>query len=359
MKNVKYILLAFMICMAGYAHATVRTLNNNNPSPGQYTTWAAVQAASIYTDTIYVSGSPLSYGDITITIPNLTIIGTGHNPQKQNPVISEFGVIFVTVAFVTIHGIRAKEVTMQPSVLTYLPILYIDNSYIGEGVYIFSYSADALCYLSNNIIGADLALDENNHSVRINSDTVRGEFRNNIFSGNILTGLTIKNCNMFNNIFLGYHSFNYTYKLFGYPIRFNNSIFSNNIIYNYDESNILDTTYLGFVISNVICLNNVVAGPNTFTLPNDLFTLTNINPLFVSTQGAFPFSYTYDYHLSALSPGKNAGTDGTDIGPYGGPYGATFNTYGEPPIPQIKQMNMPASVSSGQSFNVQIISTVK
>jgi hypothetical protein len=47
------------------------------------------------------------------------------------------------------------------------------------------------------------------------------------------------------------------------------------------------------------------------------------------------------------------------MGVYGGFNGNLFTMTGEPSIPQIKQMNMPTSVISGQSFNLNVISTTK
>jgi hypothetical protein len=57
------------------------------------------------------------------------------------------------------------------------------------------------------------------------------------------------------------------------------------------------------------------------------------------------FSYAYDFHLRADSPGKNAGTDGTDIGIYGGPFpwpdggSAPWQTSPVPAVPQITSLD--------------------
>lgn len=54
-------------------------------------------------------------------------------------------------------------------------------------------------------------------------------------------------------------------------------------------------------------------------------------------------NYAYNYRLTATSPGHNAGTDGTDIGPFGG-VDPLPNLYGTPPVPQIKIFNITNSV---------------
>ncbi len=355
MKN---ILTTFLLLLTTIlTNAMVRTLNNNNPSPGQFTTYASAEAASSMNDTIYVSGSPYSYGDITIT-KIVTLIGAGYNPQKQNPLTSKFGSIEGDgiVGIIKLNGIRCNTVSNNINVGTCQ--LNISNCYIINSVGLVAHSPFN-CYLfMNNCI-----VDNNNglYSIYANgtSGVLSGEIRNNIIRGTIFSFLAIQDCYIMNNLFISNPtaSNNNASHLIdnsvGGPIDFQNSFFYNNIVLGFANSG-LSTTSTG------ICSNNLLY-PTSFTLPNSNGTI-NTNPLFLS----FPcptwncgFGLSYDYHLSVSSPGHNAGTDGTDIGPYGGPYGASFTTYGEPNIPQIKQMNMPTSVVSGSTFNVNVISTVK
>ena len=71
-----------------------------------------------------------------------------------------------------------------------------------------------------------------------------------------------------------------------------------------------------------------------------------VDPLFVNENGDFFFDEAEDYHLSGGSPGKNMGTDGTDIGLYGGIYSwpegnLTPYIYSPfPSVPQIIEMNI-------------------
>ena len=89
-KFLSLLCLAFL--MQTTTRATIRTVNNNNPSPGQFTSFSLAHNASANGDTIYVSGSSSVYAGTFIT-KQLTIIGTGHNPNKQNPVTSVFDYI--------------------------------------------------------------------------------------------------------------------------------------------------------------------------------------------------------------------------------------------------------------------------
>lgn len=353
MKNI--IISIAAIAATTFANATVRTLNNNNPTPGQYTTYAAAEAASSQNDTIYVSGSPISYGNITVTKYNIMIMGTGHNPQKQNPLVSEIDQISSTaVGQFRVNGIKCYSISLSPTFGA--ANLIVSNSYVGI-ISLFTNNFDANLNLDNNII-EDLGGGVAPIGVNITgTGYLGGVLSNNIIKGSIrvITNAVsfgnVNNCNIKNNIFLG----GGTTELFSEINTLNNSEFSNNIILGYSST--------GIPASSAHYLNNLVYPTNIFASTGFNVAGTIIsNPLFVN----YPcplwncfFSTSYDYHLSVSSPGHNAGTDGTDIGPYGGPYGATFTTYGEPHIPQMKQMNMPTTVVSGQTFNVNVISTVK
>src|SRR5205814_159888 len=86
MKNIT----TFLCCIAlyaGSAWATVTTVSNNANSPGQFTDLQAAIDAASNGDTLYVHGSPTTYGTITLN-RSLTLIGTGYNPQKDLPLVA-------------------------------------------------------------------------------------------------------------------------------------------------------------------------------------------------------------------------------------------------------------------------------
>lgn len=89
-----------------------------------------------------------------------------------------------------------------------------------------------------------------------------------------------------------------------------NCIFQNNIIENGGEFN----------SSTSIFQNNLVVGvpwtlgPNEY---NTIFTASNTD-VFQQNLADFTFNQSYNYQLKATCVGKNAGTDGTDVGIYGG-----------------------------------------
>src|SRR5690606_38454734 len=56
-------------------------------------------------------------------------------------------------------------------------------------------------------------------------------------------------------------------------------------------------------------------------IPDDQFNIgnmtTTLDKIFVKLDTSFTNFYTQDFHLKTDSPGKNAGSDGTDVGIYG------------------------------------------
>jgi len=81
-------------------------------------------------------------------------------------------------------------------------------------------------------------------------------------------------------------------------------------------------TTIGFSIActhkNIIrnyCIINAIKISPTY---NGSGNVSNQDPQFVTAQSSPTWYQAEDYHLKSTSPGKNAASDGTDIGPYGG-----------------------------------------
>jgi len=188
---------------------------------------------------------------------------------------------------------------------------------------------------------------------------------------------TIRNC-IFYNSFIGINNSNIKKP----EIYIHNNIFSNTYISSNAD---LSSTYVRnnvfinspnssvFSASNMVIENNIFYAANPSGCSGCAFTknigflssdmpgggnigsgnMNNTNPQFVN----FPltgagFSFSYDFHLQANSPGKNAGTDGTDIGIYGGMM--PFNVGANPHFPQMMTLTLPSgsSVPAGGTLNV-------
>jgi len=283
-------------------------------------------------DTIYLSG-----GFFSINNPinkRLYIIGVGYNPDST---ISTFpttlngnlslasgasngffigflinGSIIIndTVSFYTIIRCRITGgISMNHSYSN-----FIFNENIIEGG-IYPYQSASNCSFLNNIISI----------VSYWSDS----FFNSLFK---------------NNIFLFYSYCNYNgcfYSIYGKYLMFENNIFVN-------------TGNFGG-ISNSVAKNNLFV--ENISFPNGTNNgLNNIvnqaqSSIFVNQTGN-SFDYTHDYHLKPTCPGKNAGTDGTDIGIYGGLY--PWKDGSVPSNPHIINSNIGGTTNSNGALPVNI-----
>lgn len=223
----KKVLLSFSLLLGalGASRAAVLTLNNNTPTPGQYTTFAAAQTAAAAGDTILVQGSPTSYGDITIS-KRLALIGQGHKPNTSLGVGATFSNITISsnLTGVRIYGIKAGIITGNDpagSGMLNVDSLTIENVYL-QNVLVVGTDCNTIVVRGCVIDGV----------ISLNNKNVDGVIiENNYFSGityggYFLTGWGGTGAKLVtNNIF--------AYSGGGYLVNgnINNTIFQNNIFY--------------------------------------------------------------------------------------------------------------------------------
>jgi hypothetical protein len=285
------------------ATAKVITVSNNPSSGGQYTDiQSAITAASV-NDTIYVSGSAITYAAATIN-KRITLIGAGYantgTPYSMNTLIN--GLTIDSVAFSTdpVNGAHIISISSSITGNYSKPIknIHIERCYCSS----ITYTGDGWI-IENSVVGSINVYQSNGI---INSCIIRNNFITSTISGNgqmNAPGLVIDH-----NIIQG--QINY--------ISFA-SISSNIFFY----ANIAASYYC---LSNTF--NNNITVYSTFdVLPFGSNTgtgnLNNQNPTTVFSNGLTNYTYypnllSYDWHLKATSPGHNAGKDNTDIGMYGG-----------------------------------------
>lgn len=117
-----------------------------------------------------------------------------------------------------------------------------------------------------------------------------------------------------------------------------NTLIKNNIIM--DNGNV----WTGLNAGNCIISNNML----TIVWGDNSVIVTDWNEIFAKYDlGVNPLC---DYHLKGTL-GKNAGTDGTDIGIYGG---TGFSDTGLPPYPQIIIKNVPAQTDENGNLKIQV-----
>ncbi len=316
------IMLAF-VCLSNISFAKVWRLNNNAGIDADFVNFTSAQTAATNGDTIYVEGSPASYGNITIS-KQLVIIGTGYflteNPQTQanlnsaklgtvtfnngssETLLTGFeltGTITINVGTIKIIRNRTKAININSS--SSIGNILISQNYINGSITNSSGSSQVFnLIISNNIIGCGLYCD--NIGLGANYS---GAVSNNIFiSGD-------------NNV--------------------SNFIFSNNIM-----------TCCSINLSNNTFFNNIC---NASQIPANNGNQQNINmaDVFVGASGN---STDGQYQLKNGSPAIGAGNEGTDCGIFGGvtPYVLS----GMPEIPAVYEINMPSTGTTGNGINVTV-----
>lgn len=167
--------------------------------------------------------------------------------------------------------------------------------------------------------------------------------QNVLFSNNIFQyGIDATNGNVINNnIFLSRLTNGY-YENF----RGNNNQLSNNIF-------ILHGSYGMTGGSGNVFRNNIinVVEPGYGTSPSVFNDYTGVNPtsVFVSQTGN-TFNYAHNYHLQ--SPSTYLGTDGTQIGIYGGAF--PYKEGAVPSIPHIQQFEIAPTTTTSGMLNIQV-----
>lgn len=339
----KLLLCVIFLTVALLGNATVWTVSNNPNSPGQYDNIQDAMDAASAGDTIYISGSQTSYGDITIT-KQLTLIGAGYNTNNQFNFKTQLNAITLEIGMdgfgnptsnpsgSVIIGLQADNIVGG----TDIDNIQIFRNHCG-GIWLNSTGSG---WVIKNNITDKIDGGTNATNVLIYNNIIKDQGGIRYFSKNSIT--------VSNNLFIyPYHSASAFWSV-------SYAILSNNIFYGisiqgcdyctFNNNISIGGDYTDFIYDHNTGANNYV----------------DVNPQFVSV-AATEFSFSDDYHLQASSPGKNAGTDGTDIGIYGGSYpfpsggDVPWQTSAMPSIPQIIEMNIQnAVIPVDSTLHVQV-----
>lgn len=323
------------ICAVSSVSAKVITVSNAPNSPGLYTSLQTAIDSASSGDTIYVHGSGTSYGNVTVK-KRITLFGTGHNPSKTNPFVSEIGNIQLdSLSGVSgasgskIAGLKLNRVSGYGGTGGTKNITVQRNYFVSGGTKISITGSGWI--IENNIISS-ASVNANNHSTII--------FRNNIFNSSYINSSSQATVLISNNIFLGSAS------AFS---SVSNALIANNIF--------SGSTPNGSNVNTNTFSNNITYQTSSDTIPIGTNTGSGNfiaqNPQFMNVP-VNTFNYSYDFTLDTISPGINAGTDGTDIGAFGGAMPFVDMT-GSPAIPQMKFISiLNPVIPVGDSLNVII-----
>ena len=345
---IRYFLLSAILVSSLFSLATVRTVNNYITNAAQFSTVQPAITASATNDTIYLHGSPVSYGDFTIT-KRLVIMGAGYNLTNTiNNYTTNVGNITVDTTSV---NQALSGLTLQGLVINYyLSFAGTDraNNVLIDRCKLYNITINGSNWIIKNSIG----------SVTIGITTVSS---NVLISNNIFQSLTISNGNGLTNYAPGIKVSNNELGLLAVnPVYY--ILFVNNIVKNF--SNNAGTTY---VVNNTFSRNITFTdgGPSiNFPPANNTGSgnFNNINPLYInyscpwgtcSQYSGDLLSYDFNYQTGSVA--INGGTDSTNIGISGGPY-PTLTTKifdGRTKIPLVVDVNIEnAYVKPGQSIQI-------
>ncbi len=278
-------------------------------------------------DTLYLPGG--SYGSLTVD-KRLHIIGVGHNPDSTK-----------ATARTIMQGLILNSGAANGSVTG---IYFHGNITFNSG---FKGYTISMCYISGSINNSAPVKTDSNISVIQN--TIAGtfdfsRFSNSLISDNLfLSSVDISNNSIFkNNILLIYEGY--------YPLKFSNCTIENNIGYGSSE-----TQSFRYCVLN----NNINIGFNGSSGTNqgsgNFLGVGVLHSIFVNydslTMGGESI-YKADFHLAPNSPYKNAGTDGTDIGIYGGTF--PWKEGSIPYNPHIQKNSVSGTTDANGNLKVKI-----
>jgi hypothetical protein len=306
MKKI-YIFLVLLIA-SKYGQSTIITVNNEVGAVTDYTDIASAIAVAVNGDTLYIQPSATNYGSFSLS-KSLVLMGAGHNPS-----FSPYNSQITTITLISgssnsiFKGLNISAVANNNSVINNIlfsgcriyssagnPFQFQTgtmNNWIFEGCVIENVSAGALdfSYMGSNLIF------RNNYIFAAGASFVLTSLPSGTFvDHNVIV-------NIDNNVFWG-------------PVSGTNVTVTNNVVITQAPNNYGLATYCG----SCTFTNNILYPQNGGgQFPAAPSNLVNVNPVFNSMSQVYGYSYNYNLDLDTSSAGNNAGTDGTDIGLYGG-----------------------------------------
>lgn len=322
--------LFLILVLSQSTKATILVVDNN---PNNSTAYAilqdAIDAASD-NDTIYIQPSGTSYTSATIEKP-LVLIGIGRHPNKVNQSLSKMTILYIGQGSEgsTIQGIDfsngifhsgspdINNITIRHCRITNTIIIKGDNYTIENCI---------LGRQNNNqsaiVIGANAV---SNNNILVQNNIILSSINNMAGSGNTLR----------NNLFLPNTTAANTVFRSSLPGEF--VIVENNIFYGQSAENCSSCTFNNN-ITYLTLQDTLPFGNNTGADNLIWINIGFVDAPLPSFSFLDDFYSSHDVHLDTGTPGVNVGTDGNDIGLYGG--SDPFTKSGESDIPMVREFNL-------------------
>jgi hypothetical protein len=344
MKKFASLLIA-ALAGASSLQAAVRTVSNSG-FPAQFPTVAGAVTASANGDTIYIYGSALSYGNVTLT-KSLTFIG-----EAAWPVSPAFAATLGTLNLnAGSQGSRVIGLNFSDGINVASDNILVERCRFltasGYNIHVTGTAGTRTGLTVQHCHLRTLFLN-NMNSALIRNNVFHNEV---LFFGWMLSTSDKATVVITNNLFITNHT-NTSYGSFS---SVSNAVVTNNIFWGASAQPGTTTSGCTFA-SNITwqTSNNTLPAGNVIGPGN----LQGVDPQFVNAPNR-SLSVTYDYALQASSPGVTAGSDGTDIGIFGGslPWPSNNNT-GYPRLPRVTSFTATSTVIPvGSSVEVQVEGT--
>lgn len=307
------------------AQAAKITIDNSPSSAAAYSTIQAAVTAATAGDTLLVYGSSYAYAAFTLNKRLIVVGSAGVDPEVSNENRPSVNSISVTTG-------------CDSSVITGFNIGYVQatGTVNDIGIYNNYFTSPTTGVQWYNATCSDWVIEGN---VFIASG--QNDFISNYSNSSVLNNILIKNNYFEYNLYYYYigtynnSAFTYRNNVFvvrsnsnTYPVCYlcNSTLFENNIFWVTDAAY---TDITGQNCTNCIFNNNIIynSAGATMTAINSIGNgvsgnnnIMNLDPQFVNFVPGNGYTIAENYRVANGSPGDNTGTDGTDIGLFGGNY---------------------------------------
>lgn len=328
----KKLILPFVLsAFAASVSASIIVVDNNAGSPAKYSNLQNAVDSAASGDTVYLQPSGTAYGNLLLN-KKIFLIGGGAAPRRQNITPTSMGSIslYNGASNSILMGLRidGQLYCIDDS----LNNLLIANCYFGGQL-----EVGTEC--SNWMIEGCIMLGSGGGSLRITKTAPNLLVQNCIFSYSSISinwytpGSLIFRNNLF--LFNGSEDVSNANSYWPTTVVLENNIYFGCKIHGFGGGQWLNNC---FYLTSGITISNTGSNSGNFTG----------NPLFVSFPSSASnwTSFYHDFNLQSGSPCIGTGTNGTDVGLYGG--SSRFNPGLQPPIPQVMSINLTNSaVPSG------------
>lgn len=328
------LLLLTILAFGIQSFANVLQVNNFAPSPGQYSSLQTAVNAAVAGDTIYLAGTGINYGGVTID-KQLSLIGPGFTVAGSTiSGVAQVGIISLTnlnASGSRFMSIRFFQLISTDGASSIFSNITVQRCLVDDCLFLSNDDWTG-CLIEGNVF---TSVGPNTTASSSSANTINSTIRNNIFNGTLYYATT----NVIEqNIFPGVNNGN-TAIISGAS----GNTFQNNIAIGRNCASV-DVTSNCTGNMSYLCFSPNFPGSGNYP---------NTNPMFV-VYSAGIFSWTHDYHLSLGSPALAAGAAGMDLGVYDGD--GIYRKDAEPTVPVIRNVILPNGnvVPSNSTFTINV-----